>query len=59
MVIELSYQNGRKMRRKVQVLVDYISIEELIRENPKLLISIIERERIGSEYLEKIEDLDV
>lgn len=46
------------MRRKVQILVNYISIEEMIREDPKLLISLIERERIGSEYLEKIEDLD-
>lgn len=58
MVIELSFQNSKKMRRRVQIMVNYISIEEMIRENHKLLISLIERERVGSEYLEKIEDLD-
>ena len=58
MVIELSFKNSKKMRRRVQILVEYISIEEMIKENPKLLTSLIERERIGSEYLEKIENLD-
>ena len=58
MVIELSFQNSKKMRRKVQIMVNYTSIEEMIRENHKLLILLIERERVGSEYLEKIEDLD-
>ena len=58
MVIELSFQNSKKMRRRVQVMVNYISIEEMIRENPKLLVSLIERERVGSEYLEEIKDLD-
>lgn len=58
MVIELSFQNSRKMRRRVQILIEYISIEELLRENPKLLISLIEKEKIGSEYLEKVKALD-
>ena len=58
MVIELSFQNSKKMRRRVQIMVDYISIEEMIRENHKLLISLIERERVGTEYLEVIKNLD-
>lgn len=58
MVIELSFQNNRKMRRRVQILIEYTSIEELLRENPKLLISLIEKEKTGSEYLEKIKALD-
>nr|DAH91330.1 MAG TPA: hypothetical protein [Microviridae sp.] len=58
MVIELSFRNSRKMRRKVQILIEYISIEEMLRENPKLLISLIESEREESEYLEKIKNLD-
>ena len=45
MVIELSFQNSKKMRRRVQVVVDYVSIEEMIRENHKFLISLIEREK--------------
>jgi hypothetical protein len=58
MVIELSFQNSKKMRRKVQMLIEYISIEEMIKENPELLISIIESEKEESEYLEKIEEID-
>lgn len=58
MVIELSFQNRKKMRRRVQILIEYTSIEEMFKKNPKLLISLIEKEKIGSEYLEKIENLD-
>lgn len=58
MVIELSFQNRRKMRRRVRVVVGFISIEEMIKEDPELLISIIEDAREGSEYLEKIKILD-
>jgi hypothetical protein len=58
MVIELSFQNSKKVRRRVQMLIDYISIEEMIKENPELLISIIEDEKEESEYLEKIEEID-
>lgn len=59
MVIELSFQNRKKTRRRVQILIEYISIEDMLRKNPKLLISLIEKEKIGSEYLEKIENLDI
>lgn len=59
MVIELSYKNSREMRRKVQILVEYTSIEEMLKESPKLLRVLIENEKIGSEYLEKIEKLDI
>lgn len=58
MVIELSFQNRRKIRRRVRVEVGFISIEEIIRENSELLISIIEDAREGSEYLENIKVLD-
>lgn len=58
MVIELSFKNSRKMRRKVQILMEYTSIEEMLRESPKLLRVLIESERVGSEHLEKIEKLD-
>ena len=58
MVIELSFQNKRKMRRRVTAVVGFISIEEMIREDPELLISIIEDAREGSEYLEKIKVLN-
>ena len=57
MVIELSFKNSKKMRRRVQILVEYISIEEMLRKNPNLLISLIEEEKVGLEYLEKIENL--
>lgn len=59
MVIELSFKNSRKMRRKVQVSVEYVSIEEMMRENPKFLPTLIEKERIGLEYLEGIKNLDI
>lgn len=59
MVIELSFRNSRKMRRKVQILVEYISIEEMLRKNPNLLMSLIKEKRIGSEYLEQIKDVDI
>lgn len=58
MVIELSFQNTRKMRRRVRAVVGFISIEEMIREEPELLISIIEDAREGSEYLETIKTLN-
>lgn len=58
MVIELSFQSSRNMRRKVKIVVGFISIEEMIKENPELLISIIENAREESEYLEKIKVLD-
>lgn len=58
MVIELSFQNRRKMRRRVNVVVGFISIEEMIREDPELLTSIIEDAREGSEYLETIKVLN-
>ena len=59
MVIELSFQNREKMRRRVQMLIDYTSIEEVIKENPNLLTSIIESEKEESEHLEKIEEIDI
>lgn len=58
MVIELSFQNSKKMRRRVQILIEYTSIEELVRKNPRLLLSLIEDEKIGSECLEQIKALD-
>ena len=58
MVIELSFKNNKKIRRRVQILIEYTSIENMLKENPKLLISLIEQERIGTEYLEKIKNLD-
>lgn len=58
MVIELSFKNSKKMRRRVQILIEYTSIEEMLRESPKLLRVLIESEKAESEYLEKIEKLD-
>ena len=58
MVIELSFKNRKKMRRRVKMLIEYMSIEEMLKKNPKLLISLIENEKIGSEYLEEIKNLD-
>ena len=58
MVIELSFKNSKKIRRRVQILIEYTSIEEMIRESPKFLMSLIKQEKIGSEYLEEIKNLD-
>lgn len=59
MVIELSFKNKRKTKRRIQILIEYTSIEEMIRKNPKFLLSLIENEKVGSEHLEKIEDLNI
>ena len=59
MIIELSFQNGAKKERKVQILIEYISIEEMMEKSPKLLKVIIEGEKIKSEHLVKIEKLDI
>ena len=59
MVIELSFQNIRKTRRRVQILMEYTSIEEMTKKNPKLLASLIEKEKEGSEHLVKIEKLNI
>ena len=59
MVIELSFKNNKKIRRRVQLLIEYTSIEEMLIKNPKLLISLIKQEKLGSEYLEEIKDLNI
>ena len=59
MVIELSFQNRAKKKRSVQILIEYTSIEEMIKKNPKLLPTLIEGEKTKSEHLVKIEKLDI
>ena len=59
MVIELSFQNGAKKNRRVQILIEYISIEEMMEKSPKLLRSLVEGEKVESEHLVKIEKLDI
>lgn len=59
MVIELRFRNSKNRRRKVQIWIGYKSIEEIVRKNPKLLKLIIDTERRGSEYLEKVKELDI
>ena len=59
MVIELSFQNKIKKERRVQILIEYTSIEEMMKKSPKLLPTLIEGEKIKSEHLVKIEKLDI
>ena len=58
MVIELSFKNSKEIRRRVQILMEYESIEEMIKKNPKLLMSLIKQEKMESEHLEGIKNLD-
>ena len=59
MVIELSFQNRAKKKRSVQILIEYTSIEEMMKKCPKLLLTLIEAEKAESEHLVKIEKLDI
>ena len=59
MVIELSFQNSSKKRRRVQILMEYTSIEEMMREKPRLLAALIEHEKMRTECLEQIKKLDI
>ena len=59
MVIELVFQNRVNKKRRVQILMEYTSIEEMMEKSPKLLRTLIEGEKIGSEHLVKIEKLDI
>ena len=59
MVIELSFQNRNKKRRRVQILMEYTSIEEMLIVNPRLLPALIEHEKMKTECLEQIKKIDL
>lgn len=58
MVIELTFENNSRKKRKVQVLVMQLILTELIGNNETLL-KIIRKERKPDEVLTEIRDADV
>ena len=59
MVIELSFQNSRRITRRVQITTEFLCIEEMMRRGFKTLMELIESEREATEIFTGIKDLDI
>ena len=59
MVIELTFENRRRIIRRVQLLVEQDTLTQLIKKHNKVLTKIIDEERETNEVLIGIRDLDV
>ena len=58
MKLELTYQNFGLRKRRVQVILEYEAITEILAKNPEKLLDIIRGEKTKSEILIGIKDLD-
>ena len=58
MKLELTYQNFGFRKRRVQVILEYETITEILAKNPEKLLDIIREEESKREILIGIKDLD-
>lgn len=59
MVIELVFKNRGRRVRKVQILVEQLTLTQLVEDNVKALTKLIEEEREPNEVLTEIRDLEI
>lgn len=59
MVIELVFKNRSRRVRRVQILIEQFTLTELVENNTKALIKLIEDEREPNEVLTEIKDLEI
>ena len=58
MVIELTFENRARIRRRIQLNVPYLTLEQFIADTKKGLSSVIELVKESSEILIEVKDLD-
>ena len=58
MKLELTYQSFGFRKRRVQVILEYEDITEILAKNPEKLLDIIREEKTKREILIGIKDLD-
>ena len=58
MVIELTFENKARIRRKIQFNVPYLTLEQYIADTKEGLLSIIEIVKRTNEILTEIKNLD-
>ena len=59
MVIELVFKNRSKRVRRVQIFIEQFTLTELVENNTKALIKLIEDEKEPNEVLTEIRDLEI
>ena len=59
MVIELVFKNRGRRVRRVQILIEQLTLTELVENNAKALTKLIEDEREPNEVLTEIKDLEI
>lgn len=59
MVIELVFKNKSRRVRRVQILIEQLTLTELVENNAKALTKLIEDEREPNEVLTEIRDLEI
>ena len=59
MVIELVFKNRNRRVRRIQILVEYFTLTELVENNARALTKLIEDEREPNEVLTEIKDLEI
>ena len=59
MIIELTFKNRNRRVRRVQILVEQFTLTELLKNNAKALIKLIEDERVPTEVLAEIKDAEL